>query len=115
VLWWRTDSPRLGRRIRRAIGTADVVWVSAVSGWEVAIKRVLGKLQIQDSFASMVKASRFDELAVTLRHAEQLGLLIPHHTDLFDRMLIAQAQVEKATLVTHDRRFEPYDVPILWV
>lgn len=115
VLWWRTDSRRLGRSVRRAIATADIVWVSAVSGWEVAIKQRLGKLHLADSFTSMVQASDFLELPVTLRHAEQLVTLAPHHTDPFDRMLIAQAQLEGASVVTHDRQFEPYDVSIVWI
>ena len=114
VLWWRLDSPRLKRRAREAITTADLAWVSAVSGWEVAIKQGLGKLRLTDPFASMVKASEFGELPVTLRHAEQLATLAPHHADPFDRMLVAQAQIEGATLVTHDRRFLPYDIPIVW-
>lgn len=114
VLWWRLNSPRLKRGARDAIATADLVWVSAVSGWEVAIKQGLGKLRLADPFGSMVKASEFEELPVTVRHAEQLVTLPAHHVDPFDRMLIAQAQVEGATLVTHDRRFEPYDVPIVW-
>ena len=99
---------------RDAIATADLVWVSAVSGWEVAIKQGLGKLRLADPFASMVKASEFGELPVTLRHAEQLATLAPHHADPFDRMLVAQAQVEGATLVTHDRGFRPYGIPIVW-
>ena len=115
VLWWRTDSPRLKRSVRRAIATADIVWVSAVSGWEVAIKQAIGKLRMEESFASMVTASDFQELTLTLRHTERLGSVALHHSDPFDRMLIAQAQVEKITIVTHDRQFEPYDVPIIWV
>jgi PIN domain nuclease of toxin-antitoxin system len=75
----------------------------------------LGKLQIAESFASMVEDSEFDELPITLRHAERAGSLPPHHTDPFDRMLIAQAVIEGATLVTHDRPLASYDVPILWV
>jgi PIN domain nuclease of toxin-antitoxin system len=115
VLWWRTDSARLKPAVRRAIGTTDIVWVSAASGWEIAIKQALGKLRIQDSFAGMVAESDFLELPVTLKHAEQLLDLPAHHTDPFDRMLIAQAHVESATIVTHDRRFELYDIPVLWV
>lgn len=115
VLWWRLDSPRVKRAAREAIATADLVWVSAVSGWEVAIKQGLGKLRLADPFAAMVKGSEFGELPVTLRHAEQLATLAPHHTDPFDRMLVAQAQVEGATLVTHDRQFAPYGIPIVWV
>ena len=115
VLWWRTDSRKLGRAVRRAIGTADLVFVSAASGWEIAIKQSLGKLRLTGSFAEMVKASDFTELPVTLRHAEQLARLPPHHADPFDRMLVAQAQVEGVKLVTHDRQMESYGVSIVWV
>jgi len=113
-LWWRADSARLKRDLRRAIATADLVWISAASAWEVAIKQRLGKLRIGESFASMVEDSEFDGLPITLGHAERAGLLPDHHADPFDRMLIAQALVEGATLVTHDRQFGRYDVPILW-
>jgi PIN domain nuclease of toxin-antitoxin system len=108
------DSPRLGAGVRRAIATADVVWVSAASGWEVAIKQALGKLTLADSFVSMVESSDFDQLAITFRHAERLTTLPPHHSDPFDRMLVAQTQVEGVTLVTHDPHFKPYDIPIVW-
>ena len=115
VLWWRLDSPRLKATVRRRIATADVVWVSAASAWEVAIKQSLGKLQLADSFAEMVADSQFDELPVTLDHAERFKTLPILHNDPFDRMLIAQALAERATIVTHDPQFERYDVPILRV
>ena len=115
VLWWRLDSRRLGRSVRQRIATAETVWVSAASGWEVAIKQGLGKLQLADAFQWMVEDSDFDELPVTLAHTEQLRNLPPHHADPFDRMLIAQARVEGATLVTHDAEFLRYDVPIVHV
>jgi PIN domain nuclease of toxin-antitoxin system len=114
-LWWRTDSPRLKRGVRKTISTADAVMVSAASAWEVAIKQSLGRLVLEDSFAAMVDDSEFDELPMTFRHAERAGLLPPHHADPFDRMLIAQTVIEAATLVTHDERFSDYDVPIIWV
>lgn len=115
VLWWRLDSRRLSRSVRRHIATANIVWVSAASGWETAIKQGLGKLQLADSFQWMVEDSDFDELPVTLRHAEQVRALPAHHADPFDRMLIAQARVEGASLVTHDPHFARYDVPIVRV
>jgi PIN domain nuclease of toxin-antitoxin system len=101
--------------VRQRIATADIVWVSAASGWEVAIKQSLGKLTLADSFRSMVEDSEFDELPVTLRHAEQVTALPLHHADPFDRMLVAQARVEGATVVTHDPQFEQYDIPLLQV
>jgi PIN domain nuclease of toxin-antitoxin system len=63
----------------------------------------------------MVEDSDFDELPVTLRHAEHVVTLPAHHTDPFDRMLIAQARVERAAIVTHDPQFERYDVPVVRV
>jgi PIN domain nuclease of toxin-antitoxin system len=114
-LWWRLDSSRLKRDVRKTISTTEVVMVSAASAWEVAIKQGLGRLRLQESFAAMVEDSEFEELPITIRHAERAGILPLHHTDPFDRMLIAQASLEGATVVTHDRQFRDYDVPILWV
>jgi len=114
VLWWRQDSSRIGGEARRAIGKADRVFVSAASAWEVAIKVAIGRLELKDSFADLVERSGFEELPIAFHHAERLRALPPHHTDPFDRMLIAQAQTEKLVLVTHDRGAEPYDVPVLW-
>jgi PIN domain nuclease of toxin-antitoxin system len=114
-LWWRLNASRLKTPARKAIATADIVWISAASGWEAAIKQQLGRLSVKDPFPQMVEASDFRELPVMLRHTEQLSVLPQHHADPFDRMLVSQAIVEKATLVTHDRQIEPYDVSILWV
>jgi PIN domain nuclease of toxin-antitoxin system len=114
VLWWSTDSPRLSKAARQAIAAADIVWVSAVSGWEIAIKRALGKLRLDGSFAAMVAESDLDELPLTLLHAERLSALARHHGDPFDRMLVAQVQAEGVTFITHDRLFARYDIPIIW-
>lgn len=113
-LWWRLDSRRLKRAARQAIASADLVWVSAASAWEVAIKRQLGRLELDEPFADMVADSDFRELPITFRHAEALLGLPPIHADPFDRMLVAQAQIEGATLVTHDRQLEPYGLSAIW-
>lgn len=113
-LWWRLDSRRLGRDARRAIRGADLVWVSAATAWEVAIKQSLGRIQLEEAFAVMVEDSGFDELPISFAHAERLQALPVHRTDPFDRMLVAQALEEGATLVTHDRQIGVYDVPIVW-
>jgi PIN domain nuclease of toxin-antitoxin system len=113
-LWWQTDSPRLKKAARQVIAEADLVYVSAVSGWEVAIKQGVGRITLSDPFVTIVKASHFVELPIRLRHAERVAALPPHHADPFDRMLIAQANVEDATIVTHDRQFEHYDVRVVW-
>jgi PIN domain nuclease of toxin-antitoxin system len=114
-LWWRLASRRLTRPVRARIAAAEVVWVSAASAWEIAIKQRLGKIRLEESFALMVEESDFRPLPITIAHAERTADLPPHHADPFDRMLIAQALTEGATLVTHDRQCEPYDVPVLWV
>lgn len=113
-LWWRLDDRRLKPAARDAIATAAVVFVSAASGWEVAIKQALGRLTLKESFRDMVESSGFRELPVTLAHAGGLSDLPDHHGDPFDRMLVVQAHLERATLVTHDRSFESYDIRVMW-
>ncbi|MFN7978742.1 MAG: type II toxin-antitoxin system VapC family toxin [Vicinamibacterales bacterium] len=114
VLWWQVDDPRLSVRAREAIATADLVWVSAASAWEVAIKTALGRLRLAEPFAVTVAADDFSELPVTMAHAARLQELPAHHADPFDRMLVAQALVEGATLVSRDTALGAYGVPVLW-
>ena len=104
----------MNKAAREAIATADIVWVSAVSGWEVAIKTALGRLRLDEPFHVLLKADDFTELPLTLAHGGTLAGLAPHHIDPFDRVLVAQALTEGATVVTHDRAFAPYGVPVLW-
>lgn len=114
VLWWVDDDRRLGREARRAIASADFVWVSAASGWEVATKTAKRLLRVSEPLRVTVLADSFTELPFTLRHAEELQRLPFHHRDPFDRILVAQARVEGGTIVSHDREFEPYGVPMIW-
>ena len=113
-LWWRSDSPNLRSEVKGAIANADSVLVSAASAWEVAIKLGLGKLRIPGPLEPAVEESGFIKLAVTFQHAAVVQTLPNHHHDPFDRMLIAQALVEGLTIVTHDRNFRSYQVPVLW-
>ncbi len=87
--------------------------VSAASVWEIEIKRALGKLQAPAGFASTCIDRGFDPLQITFDHAELAGGLPPHHSDPFDRMLIAQAMAEELELVSQDPVFEHYDVRLL--
>ena len=113
-LWWRADDRRLKQAARKAIAEAPLVYVSAASAWEAAIKATLGRLTLPAPFLEGVSASGFDELPITIAHAEAAGGLPPHHADPFDRMLTAQASLERLVLVTHDRAFQPYGVKLLW-
>ena len=115
VLWWQRDDRRLKRDARKAIATADIVWVSAVSGWEVAIKSALGRLQLTEAFSLLLRVDDFTELPLTVHHTEQLGVLPAQRgDDPFDRMIAAQALVERATIVSHDRALERYGAKMLW-
>jgi len=113
-LWWRMDDPRLAATTRSTIAEAELVFVSVVSAWEAAIKMALGRLRLPDRFETGVVDSGFERLLISFAHAERAGGLPVHHSDPFDRMLVAQAQAEGLTLVTHDRRLAPYDVDVLW-
>jgi PIN domain nuclease of toxin-antitoxin system len=113
-LWWRANDPLLQVAARSAIADADVVFVSAATAWEAAIKASLGRLELPDTVESGVNDSGFEKMQISFSHAEGAAALPPHHGDPFDRMLVAQAISEGLTLVTHDRRLEAYEVPILW-
>ena len=114
-LWWKLEDPRLAGAGQEAISRADVVFVSAASAWEVAIKQRLGKIRIQADFRAGVEESGFLRLPVGFEHAEEVGRLPDIHRDPFDRMLVAQARVEGLTLVSHDRQVADYEVGILSV
>jgi PIN domain nuclease of toxin-antitoxin system len=112
LIWWEEDA-RLKRGARDAIEQADQVYVSAISGWEIALKTSLGRLRPTRTVAEAVSDSHFEELPVRLRHAESLARLPWHHRDPFDRMLIAQAMSERLSIVTRDRAFSKYDVTVI--
>ena len=110
-LWWLSDWDRIAEPAREAIADhRNEVFVSAVSGWEIGIKKAMGRLVAPDNLAAMVDEKRFEHLPLTFAHAERAAALPPRHRDLFDRMLIAQAQAEGMTLVTRDSRIPLYDV-----
>lgn len=112
-LWWRA-AREMRPEAMEAIRGADDVFISAASAWEVAIKAAAGKLRLGASFGDGVAQSGFVPLPVNFLHAAAAGELPPHHRDPFDRMLVAQARVERLTLVSHDRRLEPYGGSIIW-
>ena len=110
-LWWLSDWEEIAEPAREAIADpGSVVFVSAVSGWEIGIKKAKGRLAAPGNLAAMVAEKRFEHLPLTFAHAEQAAALPPRHRDPFDRMLIAQAQAEGLTLVTRDSRIPLYDV-----
>lgn len=115
-LWWLADDARLGPKARAVIADPEnTVFVSAVSGWEIAIKAALGKLELDmpDSLDALVEDEGFVHLPITFFHGEQAGWLPPHHRDPFDRMLVAQAQAEGLRIVSGDPDIRSYGVRVL--
>ena len=114
LLWWLADDPSLPPLAADAIANRDVdVIVSAATAWEIAVKRAAGRLEAPDDLLGALEANDFGSLSITVAHALAAGSLPQHHSDPFDRMLIAQAQTEELTLITVDRRFPEYDVDLL--
>ena len=107
LIWW-DEGRRLSAGARRAIGSAEAVYVSAASAWEIAIKIGLGRLRSTRTVEQAAADSGFLELPVTFRHAELVAQLPAHHRDPFDRLLVAQAEAERLTLVTRDPVFQRY-------
>ncbi len=92
---------------------ADAVIVSAITIWEIEIKRALGKLRVPEDVAGLVEEAGFERLAITFEHAREAGRLPLLHADPFDRMLVAQARLEGMTLASGDESIRCYDVPVL--
>lgn len=111
LLWWLADDAALGESARTVIADpGNELFVSAASAWEISIKRSLGKLDAPDDLQQAVRAGGFETLDIGFVHALRAGALPRHHDDPFDRMLIAQAQLEKLTVLTHDANFARYRV-----
>jgi PIN domain nuclease of toxin-antitoxin system len=118
-LWSVGEPTRISSRAREVIVDAkQAVFLSAVTSWEVAIKAGSGKLHLPeppDLFVPRRMASQgLRALAVSHQHALAVFALPVHHRDPFDRLLIAQAQVEDMTLITADRMFDRYPIQVLW-
>ncbi len=113
LLWWVEGSARLPAQARDAVAAASVVFVSAASLWEAIIKERLGKLRLPGPLTEAVASSGFTELPIRFRHAAELAALPHHHSDPFDRMLVAQARVERLRLATRDRALSQYEVELL--
>lgn len=112
LIWWDSGA-RLSSAATKAIRSADEVFVSSASAWEIAIKVALGKISSSRTVAAATEASAFTELPVLFRHAEAAARLPMHRRDPFDRMLIAQAQVENLVVISRDECFAQYDIKVV--
>ena len=110
-LWWLADDPQLGTNARQLIEEgSNIVYISAVSAWEISIKKSLGKLEAPDDLGQILGQEGFEELPITFFHGERAGELPPIHRDPFDRMLVAQAQAEGLDIVTRDENIPKYGI-----
>lgn len=113
LLWALGDDKRLPERHRAILLSSAEIFCSAASVWEIAIKKSLGKLKAPDCLAALLPQAGFRTLDITPVHAEAVSDLPGHHAGLFDRLLIAQARVEKMTLLTVDAQFSHYNISLI--
>jgi PIN domain nuclease of toxin-antitoxin system len=111
LLWWLDDPSLLSEPARAAMRDGqNEVLVSAATIWEIVIKQALGKLQAPDDLGGAIASCRFATLPVTMPHALAVRVLPAIHRDPFDRMLVAQAMVERTEIVTRDPAILQYEV-----
>ncbi len=118
-IWWNLNPPPLPTRILTLlVDPQNTILLSLVSVWEMQIKLQVGKLTLPAPLAEIIEKQRQDNqielLSITLPHILALESLPLHHRDPFDRLLIAQAQIEDVTLLTHDAVFAQYPVRVIW-
>ena len=110
LLWWLFDDPKLGADCRDIIhNPAHHILVSSVSAWEIATKYRIGKLpeakELVEQYAQILHQAKFLELAITNAHALRAGSLPIAHRDPFDRMIMAQAELENLPVISYDKAF----------
>lgn len=119
LLWWLTARPQLSERARDVIGNGEnQVFVSAASGWEIAIKVRLGRLTLPDTperfIPEQLRLNAMQSLPISLSHALRVHSLPDHHRDPFDRILVAQSQLENLPIVSADPLIAQYAVQVIW-
>jgi len=118
-LWWITDAPRISGRARDVIvDHENELFLSAASGWEIAIKTRLGKVRFPgdpaDFLSEQLRLNGIEALPVRMIHALRAGSLPDHHRDPFDRLLVAQCQEEQLPILTADPQIAKYNVEVIW-
>lgn len=114
LLWWLRDDKKLGSKTRLLMADPkNVVYVSAATTWEIAIKKSIGKLNAPEDMDSIVEEEGFSKLPITLFHGQMAGALPELHKDPFDRMLVAQAQSEGLEILSADENISRYGVKVV--
>ena len=114
LIWWLENNPRLDSNAMTEIASPNnIVFVSAASTWEIAIKKAIGKLDSPEDLIEQIAKNKFRSLPINVEETLIVETLPPHHQDPFDRILIAQAKLFGLTIITRDRKFNFYDVNLL--
>jgi PIN domain nuclease of toxin-antitoxin system len=119
LLWALADDPKLSKRARETLSAFEnEVFVSSASAWEISIKHRLGKLphatSLVGNIRGIVEQQGFRPLPISIEHADRAGSLPGEHRDPFDRILIAQAQLENLIMISNERLFDSYGVTRIW-
>jgi len=116
LIWALENNSKLSGQAREVIiDGKNIVFISAVTIWEISIKKAMGKLKSPDNLLDEIRLHRFTPLNINFDHSQLAGKLPSIHKDPFDRMLIAQTMIEKLTLITKDKLIAQYDVSIIEV
>ncbi|MBU7583182.1 MAG: type II toxin-antitoxin system VapC family toxin [Nostoc sp. TH1S01] len=114
LLWWLDNDNKLSTEAKQIIANPEnVIFVSAVSAWEISIKKAIGKLSAPDNLAEAISVNCFEVLLITIEHGLKAGSLPNYHNDPFDRMLIAQAMSENLIIISKDAQFSQYGVNVI--
>ena len=118
-LWWNLGNPQLSDRVVGIISDGNnEIFLSAVSAWEIAIKVAKKKLTIPEEpvrfVPSRMQLHGFQPLPIQVHHATRVHDLPMHHTDPFDRLLIAQSQIESMPLISVDTDIRRYELEVIW-
>ena len=118
-LWWITDDDSLSNRAREIIRDGrNELFLSAASGWEIAIKAGIGRLDLQAEPEKLIPEqmllNEIQGLPVQMSHALHVHALPEHHRDPFDRMLVAQCQLEEMPIITSDPQIAEYEIEVVW-
>jgi len=118
-LWWITDDPKLSLRVRGIISDGEnEIFISAATGWEIVIKSQIGRLKLPDEprrfILEQLRINGMKSLPIEMRHALHISTLPTYHQDPFDRILIAQAQMEDLPVLSADPEIAKYQVTIIW-
>ncbi|WP_298904267.1 type II toxin-antitoxin system VapC family toxin [uncultured Nostoc sp.] len=118
-IWWVTDDSQLSANAHNVIAdSGNILFLSVVSAWEIVIKNKLGKLTlpepVEQYIPSRLAINRFESLPIQMSHVLQVASLPSIHRDPFDRILIAQSQVENLPIVTIDQQITQYLVQTIW-